>query len=142
MPGKVNPVIPECMNMICFHVIGNDACIAAAAGAGQLELNVMMPIISFNILQSVEIMTNGAAMLRTRCVEGIQADSDRCEQFMASSVGLATVLNPVIGYQKAAEVAKASASSGKSIRDIVLEKGILSEKEIDELLAKAITPPS
>ena len=138
MPGKVNPAVPDCMNMICFQVMGNDACIAAAAGAGQLELNVMMPVINSNLLSSIEILTNGVRMLRERCVEGIEADRERCKAYLASTLGLATVLNPVIGYHRAAEVARQAAATGKSIRQVVLEEGILSEKDLDELLAKAL----
>jgi len=138
MPGKVNPVVPECMNMICFQVMGNDACIAQAAGAGQLELNVMMPVINYNLLWSIEILSNGTLMLRERCVRGIEADRQRCEAYLASTLGLATVLNPVIGYHRAAEVAREAAATGKSIRQVVLEMGILSEKELDKLLAKAL----
>jgi aspartate ammonia-lyase len=138
MPGKVNPVIAECMNMICFQVIGCDAALAQAAGAGQLELNVMMPVIAYNLLRSIQIFTNGVRMLRERCVEGITANRERCAAYLASTLGLATVLNPVIGYHKAAEVARKAASTGKTIRQVVLEEGILTEKELHELLARSL----
>jgi aspartate ammonia-lyase len=138
MPGKVNPVIAECMNMICFQVLGNDTVIAQAAGAGQMELNVMMPVINFNLLWSIEILTNGVRMLRTLCVEGIEADAEQCRRSFESTVGLATILNPVIGYHRAAEVVREAVATGKSIRDVVLEKGVLGRKELDALLAKAI----
>jgi len=138
MPGKVNPVIAECMNMICFQVAGNDACIAQAAAAGQMELNVMMPVINYNVLSSVQILTNGCRMLRERCVEGIEADEARCRAYLDGSLGLATVLNPVIGYHKAAEVAREAAATGKTIRQVVLEKGIMSEAELDRLLEKSL----
>ncbi|MBM4087749.1 MAG: aspartate ammonia-lyase, partial [Planctomycetes bacterium] len=138
MPGKVNPVVPECMNMICFQVIGNDSCIAQAAAAGQLELNVMMPVIAYNLLWSIEILTNGVRMLRTRCVEGIQANRERCAAYLASTLGLATVLNPIIGYHKAAEVAREAEATGESIRDVVLQKGILSEESLDKLIAQSL----
>jgi aspartate ammonia-lyase len=134
MPGKVNPVVAECMNMICFQVIGNDAVIAAAASAGQLELNVMMPVIAYDLLWSVEILTNGCRMLARRCVEGVEADREKCARFLASTIGLATVLNPVIGYQRASEVAKEAARRGLSIREVVLERGILDEDEFDSLV--------
>ena len=140
MPGKVNPVICECMNMICFQVIGNDACIAAAAGAGQMELNVMMPVINHNLLQSITILTNGVRMLREKCIEGIAADAEACAACLAGSVGLATVLNPVIGYKAAAEVAREAVATGKTIREVVLEKGILSAEELDALLADSLKP--
>lgn len=138
MPGKINPVVPECMNMICFQVAGNDTCIANAAAAGQMELNVMMPIINYNLLWSIEILTNGVRMLRERCVEGIEADAERCAEYLASTLGLATVLNPVIGYHAAAEIAKEAAASGKSIRETVLSKGIMSEEEFDQLVAQSL----
>ncbi len=138
MPGKVNPVVAECMNMICFQVVGNDACIAAAAGAGQLELNVMMPVISHNLLWSMQILTNGARMLAELCVAGIEADADRCAAYLAGTVGLATVLNPVIGYHRAAEVARKATETGKTIRQVVLEDGIMSEEELDKLLSRAL----
>ena len=138
MPGKVNPVVAECMNMVCFQVIGNDACIAHASAAGQLELNVMMPVISYNLLWSIEILTNGVRMLRERCVEGIGADRERCEAYMGRTLALATVLNPVIGYHRAAEVARKALATGRGIRDVVLEEGILSAEQFDRLIADSL----
>jgi len=138
MPGKVNPVIAECMNMICFQVIGNDTCVAQAAAAGQLELNVMMPVINHNLLLSIEILTNGVRMLRDRCVTGIEADPKRCADYLHSTVGLATVLNPVIGYHRAAEVARKAVATGRTIREIVLAEGILPEETFDELIKKSL----
>ena len=138
MPGKVNPVVPECMNMICFQVMGNDTCIAHATAAGQFELNVMMPVISHNLLGSLGILTNGVHMLRERCVEGIEAEREQCSAYLESTIGLATVLNPVIGYHQAAEVAKEAAASGKSILDVVLERGILSKDEFHELVTQSL----
>jgi len=138
MPGKVNPVVAECMNMICYQVVGNDACIAVAAGGGQLELNVMMPVINYNLLWSIRILTAGVRMLRERCVEGIEADRERCAAYLSGTLGLATVLNPVIGYHRAAELAREAAATGKTIRQVVLAKGILSEQELDRLLASSL----
>jgi aspartate ammonia-lyase len=138
MPGKVNPVIAECMNMICFQVVGNDGCIARAAGAGQFELNVMMPIINFNMLWSLQILTNGVEMLHEKCIDGIKANEERCAEYLASTLGLATVLNPVVGYHKASEVAKEAAATGKSVREVILEKKILSEEELDKLLKDSV----
>ena len=138
MPGKVNPVIAECMNMVCFQVTGNDACIAQAAGAGQLELNVMMPVINYNLLWSSQILTNGVRMMRERCVAGIEADPDRCKAYLDSTLGVAAVLNPVIGYHRAAEVARKAQATRKTIRQIVLEEGILPEEELDELLKRSL----
>ena len=138
MPGKVNPVAAECMNMICLQVIGNDAVVAGAAGAGQLELNVMMPVLGYNLLWSIQILANGARMLRTKCVEGIEADPECCAAYLAGTLGLATVLNPVIGYHQAAEVTKLAAAEGKTILEVVLEKGILSKEEFEALVDKSL----
>jgi aspartate ammonia-lyase len=126
------------MNMICFQVEGNDVCVARAAGAGQLELNVMMPVIAFNLLWSLRILRNGARMLRRRCVEGIEADREQCRRYLASTVGLATVLNPVIGYHRAADVAREAEAEAKTIRQVVLERGILEEEELDRLIAESL----
>jgi len=138
MPGKVNPVIAECMNMICFQVMGNDTSLAQAAGAGQLELNVMMPVINYNLLWSIQILTNGISMFQEKCIEGISPNEERCADYFSSTLGLATVLNPVIGYHSAAEIVREAADIGKRIRDVVLEKGILEEAELDKLLLQAV----
>ncbi|MFQ5441246.1 MAG: aspartate ammonia-lyase [Thermodesulfobacteriota bacterium] len=142
MPGKVNPVMAEMLNMVCFQVIGNDLAVTMAAQAGQFELNVMGPVINYNILQSIKILTNAISAFSEKCVKGIEADRKRCEQYFESSVGLATVLNPFIGYEKAAGVAKESATTGKTIKEVVIEKGIMGEKEWKRLLApKRVTGP-
>jgi aspartate ammonia-lyase len=142
MPGKVNPVIPEMTNMVCFQVIGNDATIAMAVQAGQLELNVMMPVIAHNLLQSFEILTNAAGTLAEKCVRGITADAARARRYFESSVGLATVLNPVIGYEAAAKVAQESARTGESIVDVVRRKGLLTEEQLAKLFDPAsLTEP-
>jgi len=135
MPGKVNPVLPEVTNMVCFQVMGCDLTVALAAQAGQLELNVMMPVIAFNTLFSMEILKNCLHRFTTLCVTGISANEERCRDYLDQSVGLATVLAPSIGYAAAAEVAKESAKSGKSIRQVILERGILTEEELEEVLA-------
>ncbi|GFO55822.1 aspartate ammonia-lyase [Geomonas sp. Red276] len=135
MPGKVNPVMAEVTNMVSFHVIGADLTVTMAAQAGQLELNVMMPVIAFNLLFSMEILKNSLHQFTTLCVAGITANEERCRTYLDQSVGLATVLAPSIGYAAAAEVAKESAKSGKSIRQVILERGILTEKELDVVLA-------
>lgn len=134
MPGKVNPVMAEMLNMVCFQVIGNDTAIAMAAQAGQLELNVMMPLINYNLLQSLEILKNAVRVFTERCVKGIKADRIRCSEMAEKSVGIATVLNPFIGYEKASAVVKEAVAKGKSIREVIIEKGILSKKEIDKIL--------
>ena len=142
MPGKVNPVMAEMLNMVSFQVIGNDLTIAMAAQAGQLELNVMMPIINYNLLQSLEIFRNAVRVFTEKCIKGIKADRARCKELAEKSIGLATVLNPFIGYEKAAAVAKEAVATGKTIREIVLEKRILSKKEIDKILdPMAMTRP-
>lgn len=134
MPGKLNPVMAEMLNMVCFQVMGNDMAIAMAAQAGQLELNVMMPLINYNLLQSLEILKNAVKVFTEKCVKGIKADRARCKEMAEKSVGLATVLNSFIGYEKAAAVAKEAVVKGKSIREVIIEKGILSKKEIDKIL--------
>ena len=143
MPGKVNPVMAEVTNMVCFHVIGNDLTVTMAAQAGQLELNVMMPVINFNVLQSIEILTRDLALFTDRCVKGIVVDPARCKEYAEKSVGLATILNPSIGYEAAAVVAKTSMQTGKSLREIIVEKGILSAQEVEKILDPSkMTEPS
>ena len=113
MPGKVNPVLAECTNMVCFHVLGNDHTISLAAQAGQLELNVMMPVMVYNLVQSTIILTNMSRALADKCVSGIVANAGRCRDYADRSMSLATALNPYIGYAKAAEIAKASVKTGR-----------------------------
>jgi len=142
MPGKVNPVMAEVTDMVGFQVIGADVTVTLAAQAGQMELNVMMPVIAYNILFSLEILKNCVHQFTTRCIEGITANEERCRNYLDQSVGLATVLAPGIGYAAAAEVAKESARTGKSIREVVLERGLLSAEELDEILApRPLTSP-
>jgi aspartate ammonia-lyase len=142
MPGKVNPVIPEMVDMVCFQVCGNDTTIALATQAGQLELNVMMPVIAHNLLQSVEIMTNAARSLDAKCVRGITADEARARHYFESSVGMATVLNPLIGYEAAAKVAQESARTGETIVDLVRRQGRASEEDLQRLFDPAsLTEP-
>jgi aspartate ammonia-lyase len=134
MPGKINPVMPELAAMVCFQVVGNDAATALAVQAGQLELNVMMPAMAHNTLQSIAILTNMLRQLDRRCVAGITANAKRCEFYAQSTVSLATALNPYIGYAKAAEIVKESVTSGRSIIEIAREKKLLSEAEIAQIL--------
>lgn len=142
MPGKVNPVLPELAAMVGFQVCGNDAAIAMAVQAGQLELNVMMPTMAHNILQSIAILTNTLRELDHRCIRGITANADRCAFYAHSTVSLATALNPYIGYAKAAEVVKESIATGVSIIDLVRSKHLLTEDQIDTILdARAMTEP-
>jgi aspartate ammonia-lyase len=134
MPGKVNPAMPEMLMMVCYQVAGNDQAIAFASQAGQMELNVMMPLIVMNIMTSLTILENGIRAFAARCVNGITANADRCQHFAERSAALATALNTHIGYLKAAGVAKETLNSHKSIRQIVLEQGLMAEKELNEAL--------
>jgi aspartate ammonia-lyase len=135
MPGKVNPVMAEMLNMVCFQVLGCDTAIAYAVQAGQIDLNVMMPVMAWNMLLSETILTNALRVFTDKCVSGIQADPARASYFLDRSVGLATILNPKIGYSAAAEIAKESVTTGRSIRELVLERGLLSEAEMDGLIS-------
>ena len=142
MPGKVNPSIAEMVNQVCFQVIGCDATVCAAAEAGQLELNVMMPVIAWNALHASTILGNAMDTLETLCVDGIQADEARCHELLDRSTAVATALSPYIGYAKTAEIAKESVKTGKAIREIVLERGLLDPKQLDRILsAEAMTTP-
>ncbi len=136
MPGKVNPSMLECLNQVLFHIIGADTAIAYASQAGQLELNVMMPLMAFEITFSIEILKNYLPVFIDKCVRGISADRERCEAYYVSSPSLATVLNPIIGYARAAELAKESAKSGTPVPQLLRDRGILSEEEI----ARIFTP--
>jgi aspartate ammonia-lyase len=134
MPGKINPVMPELAAMVSFQVIGNDTAVACAVQAGQLELNVMMPTMALNVLQSVTILANMLRQFNRYCIAGITANQARCEVYAQSTVSLATALNPYIGYAKAAEIVKESAATGKSIIAIARAKKMLTEEEIAEIL--------
>ncbi|PMB00170.1 aspartate ammonia-lyase [Fischerella thermalis CCMEE 5268] len=134
MPGKYNPVMAEMTSMVCFQVMGYDSAIALAAQAGQLELNVMMPLIAYNLIHSIEILGNTIAALTQRCIQGIIANRERCLAYAESSLALVTALNTHIGYLNAAAIAKESLETGKSLRQIVLEKGLMSEAELAKVL--------
>ena len=142
MPGKVNPSVPEMVNQVCFQVIGCDMTICVAAESGQLELNVMMPVIAWNAIHASTILRESMKVLSTRCVDGIQADPQRCRELLDRSTAVATALNPYIGYAKTAEIAKESVRSGKPIREIVLERGLLDARQLDRILSvEAMTQP-
>lgn len=134
MPGKVNPVIPEVMNQVCFQIFGNDQTITKAAEAGQLELNVFEPVLFFNLFQSIEILKNGVNTLVENCLMGITANKDRCQELVDRSVGTITALNPHIGYKNAADIAKTSIKTGISVVDLVLERNLLTREELDIIL--------
>lgn len=134
MPGKYNPVIAEMLNMVCFQVIGLDTAITLAAQAGQFELNVMMPLIAYNLLHSLQILNNSLRVFTERCVRGIKAQADRCRSYAEGTLALVTALNPYIGYLQAAEVAKISLETGKPIRQILLERNLMSPEEVAKVL--------
>jgi aspartate ammonia-lyase len=142
MPGKVNPSVPEMVNQVCYQVFGCDATVALAAEAGQLELNVMMPVIAWNALHASTILRSSMAALRMRCVDGIAADRARARELLDRSTATATALSPYIGYAATAEIAKESVKSGRPIRDLVLERGLLDAKQLDAILSvEAMTRP-
>ena len=134
MPGKVNPSIPEMVNQVCFQAIGNDVAIAAAAEAGQLELNVMMPLIAHNLLFAMLILTNATRVLAERCVDGIEADAAACAHWLERSPALVTALAPKIGYAEAAKLAKEAVARNVTVRELVMEKGLLKGKELEEVM--------
>jgi aspartate ammonia-lyase len=134
MPGKINPSIPEMVNQVCFQVMGLDTTVAIASEHGQLELNVMMPVIAFNVLLAMRILTNATITLTDRCVTGIQANRDMCAYWVERSAALATALAPQIGYARAAEISKQSVKEGILIRDLVKRDGILPADQVDDVL--------
>ncbi len=134
MPGKVNPVIPEVVNQVCFKVIGNDLVVTMAAEAGQLQLNVMEPVIAACILESQTLLMNAVNCLRTNCIDGIKANEENCRHYIERSIGVVTALNPVIGYEKATELAAEALKTGKGIVELVREKKLLSEEKLKEVL--------
>jgi len=134
MPGKVNPVIPEVVNQVCFDVIGGDVTVTLAAEAGQLQLNVFEPVIAYRLLRSIEMLRNACDVLRARCVEGITPNPARMRQFVEQSIGIVTALVPAIGYDKAQAIAKDALESGQGVYDLVLKRGILSREALDRLL--------
>lgn len=134
MPGKVNPVIPEVVNQVAFAVVGHDVTVAMASEAGQLELNVMEPVIAYSLFQSINMLRRACITLADKCVLGITANVDRCRELVENSIGLVTALNPYIGYEKSAEIAKEALKTGGSVYQIVLDKGYLSQQELDDIL--------
>lgn len=135
MPGKVNPVIPEVMNQICFKVIGNELCVTMAGEAAQMELNVMEPVMVQCCFESAELMMNGFCTLRTLCVEGITANEEHCINEVHHSIGVVTALNPVIGYKNSTKIAKEALETGKCVYQLILDHGILTKEEIDQILS-------
>jgi aspartate ammonia-lyase len=136
MPGKVNPSLAECLNMICFNIIGNDVSVAMAAQAGQFELNVMLPGMLKCVLDSTDMLKNFLPIFAANMIDGIEANKDRLESYIEKSPVLVTLLNPYIGYLKAAEIYKESLKTNKSIRELVLSKGLMTKEQIDKVLSK------
>jgi aspartate ammonia-lyase len=142
MPGKVNPSVPEMVNQVCFQVVGCDTTVCMAAEAGQLELNVMMPVIAWNTLHASTILRNAMRTLTVRTVDGVSADEPRARELLERSTALATALSPYLGYEKTAEIAKESVATGKPIRQIVLERRLIDAPELDRILSvEAMTRP-
>ncbi|HEY5440601.1 MAG TPA: aspartate ammonia-lyase [Gemmatimonadaceae bacterium] len=143
MPGKVNPVIPEVVNQVCFDVIGGDVTVTMAAAAGQLQLNVFEPVIAYRLLGGISSMTNACIVLRERCVNGITANPDRMRQFVEQSIGIVTALVPVLGYEVSTEIARNALASGRGVYEIVMERGLLTREQLDQALnPEAMTGPA
>jgi aspartate ammonia-lyase len=142
MPGKVNPVIPEVVNQVCFEVIGGDVTVTMAAEAGQLQLNAFEPVIAYRLLRGIDMLRNACMVLRERCVTGITANADRMRYFVEHSIGIVTALVPVLGYEVATDIAKTALASGRGVFDLVLERKLLTREQLDEILnPAAMTAP-
>jgi fumarate hydratase class II len=142
MPGKVNPVLPEATLMVCAQVIGNDACITWSGANGNFELNVMMPVMAHNLLESIRLLGNACGVFSEKCVRGIEANEERCRELVELSMAMVTSLAPRIGYDRAAEIAKESAKTGRTVREICLEKKVLPAEELERALDPvAMTEP-
>jgi aspartate ammonia-lyase len=135
MPGKVNPIIPEVVNQVAFEVIGNDLTVTMAAEAGQLELNAMEPVIAYNLFTSSDMLGRACRALVRRCINGITANREHCRQLVEHSIGLVTALNPILGYEKATQIAEEALQSGKSVVEVVLAKGYLSREQLEQVLS-------
>jgi aspartate ammonia-lyase len=135
MPGKVNPVIPEVVNQIAFRVIGNDLVVTMAAEGGQLQLNAFEPIIAHSLFETVELLTRGCTVLRERCVAGITANVDRLAESVTNSIGIATALNPLIGYTAASRLAADALAQGRTVSDLALEQGLISAEHLASILS-------
>jgi aspartate ammonia-lyase len=138
MPGKVNPSVPEMVNQVCYQVYGCDATNLAAAEGGQLELNVMMPVMAWNTLHATRILRQAMHVLNTRCVSGLKADEERCRELLDRSTAVATALSPYIGYAATAEIAKESVRTGRPVRELVRERGLLPDDQLDRILSPAV----
>ncbi len=134
MPGKVNPSIPEMLDMVCFQVVGNDLTISLAAQAGQLELNVMMPVVAYNLLNSIEILSNGLRIFTEKCLKGIKANKEKIKENLEKNPMIVTAITSIIGYEKAAEVARRAYKENKTVKQVLLEMKLISKKEVDRIL--------
>ncbi|QSP94976.1 aspartate ammonia-lyase [Marinobacter salinisoli] len=137
MPGKINPVIPEAVNQVAYQVIGNDLAVTMAAEAGQLQLNAMEPLIAYNVLESIRMLTQAMDMLKNRCVRGITANVERCQELVDQSIGIITAVNPYIGYENTTRIAKAALETGRGVIELVREEGLMSEEDLAEVLSPA-----
>jgi len=135
MPGKVNPVIPEVVNQVAFQVIGMDVTVTLAAEAGQLQLNVMEPVMAFDLFSMLEMLQRGCRVLEEKCVRGISANRDRCLEMVLNSIGIVTALNPSIGYEASAAIAKEALETGRTVHELALEKGLIDKERLDQLLS-------
>jgi aspartate ammonia-lyase len=134
MPGKVNPVIPEVVNQVCYQIIGMDVTVSMASEASELELNMAEPVIAFNLLFGLTLLRNAAIVLNTRCIVGIEANRERCLEYVHNSIGLVTALVPVLGYERSASIAKEALKTGGSVYQLVLAKGWLTKEKLDDFL--------
>ena len=134
MPGKVNPVIPEVVNQVCFDVIGSDVTVTLACEGGQLQLNVFEPVVAYSLFTSISRLKRACRTLATKCVDGITANEDRCREYVYNSIGIVTAFNPYIGYENSASIAKESLNTGKSVVDIAIERNLLTKEQIDDIL--------
>ena len=142
MPGKVNPVIPEVVNQVCYDVVGGDVTVTMAAEGGQLQLNVFEPVIAYRLLSGMSELRNACLVLRDRCVVGITANPERMRWFVEHSIGVVTALVPVLGYETASQIAKEALATGRSVYDVVMDRGLLTRDQLDEILdPAAMTAP-
>jgi fumarate hydratase class II len=143
MPGKVNPVLAEAVAQVAVQVFGNDTTVAFAGSQGSFELNTFLPVMVRNLLESIELLANVSRVFARRCIDGIEADVDRCRAYAESSPSLGTALNPHLGYEKAAQLVKTSVQTGRSIRDLVVAEGLMTDAELDAALdLESMTRPS
>jgi aspartate ammonia-lyase len=136
MPGKVNPVMAECLDMVAFQVVGNDLAASMAVQAGQLELNVMTPAVAYNMLFSIQILSNYIPVFTKKCVQGITVNEEQCGQYLEKNPSLATLLAPKIGYLEAAKIAKQAQAENRSVKEIALEKKLLTPEEIEKIFSR------